>query len=170
MKRTLRFGAGAIAVATWLAAGTPSGIRSPVPPRAGDRESAVDRSMAGLQHDVDRLHQRIAPSAVPLARRDLFRFRATEVQPPSSPDAPAPVASASPAAEPAPPFTLIGVAEDATPDGVVRTAIVSVRGDVQLLKPGDVVAGRFRVVSVDPHSLELTELDSARTPVTLTLR
>lgn len=169
VRRTVWFGAGAIAVATWLAAATTSGVRTSVPPPAPDPPSELDRAYAGLQRDVGRLQQRMAPAAAPMLQRDPFRFQTPVPRAGAPALAQARALVPVPAAvEPGPPLSLVGIAEDPGPEGVVRTAIVSSRGDVLLLRPGDVVADRFRVVRIDGQSLELRALDSDA-PVTLTL-
>lgn len=170
--RTVWFGAGSIAVATWLAAATTSGIRTPALPTAREPESPLERSMSGLQHDVERLHQRIAPSATPLSHRDLFRFQVPA--PRRSPAAPidqqAPLAPPPAGADRAAALTLIGVAEDAAPEGITRTAVVSAFGDVLLLKPGDTIGDRFRVLNITAQSVEVQDLGPSGSTITLTLR
>jgi hypothetical protein len=53
---------------------------------------------------------------------------------------------------------LSGIAEDATPDGVVRTAIISGFGQLFLAKEGDQVTDRYRVVKISSDVVELTDL------------
>ena len=53
---------------------------------------------------------------------------------------------------------LSGIAEDATPDGVVRTAIISGFGQLFLAKEGDPVTDRYRVVKISSDVVELTDL------------
>jgi hypothetical protein len=60
---------------------------------------------------------------------------------------------------PEPPLSLIGVAEQQTPTGPARTAIVTADSDeIYMLKEGDVLGARYRVKAVGPDSLELTDL------------
>ena len=143
VKRTIWFGAGSIAVATWLTAST-AGPRSPAATAAPARAAQIDRSAAALRLEVERLHDRIGPTAVPTGRRDLFRFSTANRRPAAAVQWPAPAApAATPIAPPAPPLKLIGIAEDVSADGAARTAIVSGLGDVFLVKPGDTIAGRI---------------------------
>lgn len=67
---------------------------------------------------------------------------------------PAPI---GPPAEPA--IELIGVAENETPDGVRRTAIISaLGGELFLVKEGETVAARYRVGAVSGDAVELQDL------------
>ena len=61
-------------------------------------------------------------------------------------------------APPPPSLSLIGVAEDVTPDGVVRTAIVSGLGDVFLVKVGDTIRDRYRVGPVSGDATQIIDL------------
>ena len=60
-------------------------------------------------------------------------------------------------------FKLIGFAEDAGPDGVIRTAIISGQGQLYLVKEGETVAWIYRVGTMWPDSVEL--LDSTGGPI-----
>jgi len=70
---------------------------------------------------------------------------------------------------PPPPFKLIGVAEEAGPDGPVRTAIIAAPGQVFLVKEGDAVASRYRVTKISAEVVELVEPGDAP-PLRLSLR
>ena len=68
---------------------------------------------------------------------------------------PEPVAPAP--AEPA--IELVGLAENRTKDGIVRTAIVSsLSGDLYLVKEGDSIVDRYKVKAVGADTVELTDL------------
>lgn len=83
---------------------------------------------------------------------------------------PAAVADVSVPQQPVRPvLTLIGVAEDVTPDGVVRTAIVSGLGDVFLVKAGDAVRARSRVEQVSGDAVQVVDTATTAT-TTLALR
>ena len=78
-------------------------------------------------------------------------------------DAPTPVALR-------PSLTLIGIAEDASADGVVRTAIVSGLADLFLVKAGETIdGGRYRIDLVSADAVQLTDTLTA-SPTTLALR
>jgi hypothetical protein len=167
-RRTVWFGAASVAVATWLAAST-SGPPQPASSVQPSRTPPIDRYTDTLHLEADRLHARLAPTATPTLRRDLFRFsgeRRAAVAPAraAGPDTAAPIV-----AEAAPPLKLIGIAEDAGPDGPVRTAVVSGLGDVFLVKPGDMIAGRYRVQAVSHEAVQLIE-SATDVETTLALR
>ncbi len=173
MKRTIGFGLLSIAVATWLTAASTPDVRPPAAPLPPAQPSRLDASSATLEAAVTRLHARIGPTAVPEGRRDLFRFSARAPRPGRTPapraiDAVPDVPPAAPALPAPPMLTLIGVAEDASPDGPVRTAIVSGLGDVFLVKPGESISGRFRVAAVSAASVDLVDTaTSSQTTLTL---
>ena len=68
-----------------------------------------------------------------------------------------------PVAPPPPPFKLIGVAEDAGPAGPVRTAIVSGPGQLFLVKEGQNVTLRYRVIKISADVVELQDLGDKTT-------
>jgi hypothetical protein len=145
------------ALAAWIAAAATSGSRHvdlPVAPKS----AAIDASGAELAAEIIRLHDRLHPTTVPRQpARNLFEFnaevRARVVAAAAAPAA-APVAeAASPAAAEAPPLSLIGVAEDSG----VRTAIISMQGQLFLVKEGEAVADRYAVARVGSDTVDLTD-------------
>ena len=71
-----------------------------------------------------------------------------------------------------PPLILAGLAEDAGPNGPVRTAIISGAGQVFLVKEGEAFSLRgitYRVARVSENSVELVEASDG-TPRTLSLK
>ena len=62
-----------------------------------------------------------------------------------------------------PPMTLAGVAENRTPNGPDRTAVISGMGELFLVKPGDQVTPRFRVVTIHADAVELEDLETETT-------
>lgn len=173
IRRIVWFGLASIAVATWLTAASAPDVRPPAAPLVPEPPARLDTSSATLQAEITRLHARIGPTAVPEGRRDLFRFSARAPRPTRQavrrPVDAVPEAAPMPAVIPAvPPLALIGVAEDASPDGPVRTAIVSGLGDVFLVKPGESISGRFRVAAVSPASVDIVDITtSVQTTLTL---
>jgi hypothetical protein len=169
VRRVLWLGVSALAIATWFAAASTSGVRSPVAPVAAPRVTALDRSSAALQSEVARLHERLGPTATPSRSRDLFRFNARALSHRPSPrtavdavDVPPPVTPPRPA------FKLIGIAEDTSEGGTIRTAIVSGPGDIFLVKPGDTLGGQYHVDQVSAEAVQLTDtVTSASTTLVL---
>jgi hypothetical protein len=135
------------------------------------RPSAIDGSGAALAGEISRLHERLRPSAgPPQAGRDLFSYASSRPRPveplqvPKAALSEAPIPRSTPSA-----LKLSGIAEDATPDGVVRTAIISGLGQLFLVKEGETVTDRFRVVKISSDVVELTDL-AERTTLRLALR
>ena len=129
------------AFAAWLYAAATSGNH--------DRQQsveikppAIDSRGDELAAEIARLHERLRPSVTPRQPgRDLFSFVSPAPRP-----APASISPAAPIdppiARPAPPaLKLSGIAEDATPDGLVRTAILSGSGELFVAKEGDTRRG-----------------------------
>lgn len=172
-RRVFSFGVSTLALASWFSAASTPDVDVPTPAtRVAPRvPTALDRSSALLQSEIDRLHDRLAPTSRPSHSRDLFRFNAPKPRRPSQAAAPiaAAVEQAEPVQEQPPALKLIGVAEDASSEGVVRTAILSGLGDVFLVKAGDVVSGRFRIDQVAPDAVQITNVATAAV-TTLALR
>ncbi len=113
---------------------------------------------AEVQAQTARLKSRLAQAPAPTepvrnpfsygAREDGRRLART-ASPAALPD-PVTMAPAEPAIE------LVGVAEDRTAQGVVRTAIVSaLSGDLWVVKEGETVAGRYKVTAIGADAVEL---------------
>jgi hypothetical protein len=66
-------------------------------------------------------------------------------------------------------LTLLGIAEDAGPDGPVRTAIISSRGGLFHVSAGEQVGERYRVAAVSAADATLVDLADGAT-FQLTLR
>lgn len=175
IRRVFSFAVSTLALASWFSAASTPDVPSPVTRVAPRGPSPLDRSSALLQSEIDRLHDRLSPAARPSHSRDLFRFnaprprRSTQAAAAASAANVAPVTAAAPVQEQPPALQLIGVAEDAAPDGVVRTAILSGLGDVFLVKAGDVISGRFRVDQIAADAVQLTTI-STSSVTTLALR
>jgi hypothetical protein len=164
VKRTATLVVVGLPVAAWLYAAATSGSRPTVVVPA-ERTSRIEARSEALAAEVARLHERLRPDATPRQpARNLFAFTARAAAP--APIAPRPALSEAavqiPIAPP-PPFKLIGVAEDAGPGGLVRTAIVSAPGQVFLVKEGDTIATRFRVLKISADVVELTDTGDAST-------
>ena len=78
------------------------------------------------------------------------------------PARPAPTTSPAPTAPvvaPEPPLTLIGLAEDQSPAGAIRTAIISADGgEVLMVRVGEFIGARYKVQAIGADSVELADL------------
>jgi hypothetical protein len=166
VKRTATIGVVGGALAAWLAAAATSGIRDQPPPAAAVRPQSIDLSGAALAAEIQRLHERLRPSAAPRQPgRNLFEFTPPKVAPaPLAFPARAAPSEAVVAVPAAPPLRLTGLAEDPAPDGtVVRTAIISAPGQLFLAKVGDPVTAKYRVSRISADAVELIDLSDNST-------
>jgi hypothetical protein len=144
------------------------------PPAAESSDSVQTSGTADLAAEVQaqtaRLKARLAqaPSASePIRNPFTFAPRDNGRRAPRA-ATPVPEPVALPPAEPA--IELVGVAEDRTKDGIVRTAIVSsLSGDLFLVKEGETIVDRYKVKAVGPDAVDLSDLLSGGTR-RLTLR
>jgi hypothetical protein len=139
-----------------------------------DRDTEIERAPRARQADppdavaiavssqAARLRTLIAQAPVPGPNaRNPFAFAATR-----APRAEAATVHAAVAAEaapvlpsPLPALTLVGVAEDATPDGPHRTAIVAGDGDtIYMVVEGEPVGDRYRVRKIGADAIELEDV------------
>jgi hypothetical protein len=147
------------AFAAWLAAAATSGIHD-VPSPSVSRPSPAETRGAELAAEIARLHERLRPTTLPRHGRNLFEFAST--RPASAPVAHTtalaePVPMPAPSAPAPPPLTLVGVAEDAGPDGLVRTAIISGLGQLFIVKEDEAVTLRYRVARISADVVELAD-------------
>jgi hypothetical protein len=164
LNRAVTIGVAGAALAAWLAAAATSGSRDTVRPLV--RQSPiVDRRGAALASEIARLHERLKPTATPREPgRNLFSFGSRKARPAALADRGRPAPS-----EPAivrqipPPLRLSGIAEDGMPPDVVRTAILSGFGQLFLVKEGENVTERYRVVRISPEAVELTDVADGST-------
>ena len=160
-KRTATLLVVGAALAAWLYAAANSGVDS-APPLAAGKTPPIDQRGAALASEIARLHDQLRPSATPRQpSRNLFSYGARPVRQASLPPAeiPKPALTEVPAARPAAPvLKLSGIAEDNTPAGWVRTAVISTAGQLYLAKEGEKVTDRFQVVKISSDAVELTDL------------
>ena len=154
--KTLLAGGGL--VATWFAV-TPSDTTAP---KAG--ATIVDRARPGgalladdLAAEEAKLRRHDGNLPPRPSTRNPFRFSAK--QPAATSSHPGQAAEALAPTEPAQPaqpsLSLSGIAERKTPQGLVRTAIISGEGQLYLVTEGEMVAGRYRVMTVDSDAVTL---------------
>jgi hypothetical protein len=153
--KTLLAGGGL--VATWLAV-TPSDTTAP---KAG--VTTVERARPGGALLADDLaaeeakllrHDNLPPRS---STRNPFRFGAKQTAATlSHPGTAAAPLAPTEAAQPAQPsLSLSGIAERKTPQGPVRTAIISGEGQLYLVTEGEMLAGRYRVMTVESDAVTL---------------
>ena len=175
LKRVLTLGVVGAALAAWLAAASTTGNR-PITGNSVRHTTPVEMRGAELSAEIARLRERLHPTAAPQAPvRNLFEFsrtapgrRAAAAPRPAVTDEPAP----PPAARPVPlaaSFRLVGIAEDAGPDGPIRTAIISGSGQLFFAKAGDRVAERYEVARISGDAAELVDLND-HSALTLALK
>ena len=159
-KRTLTLAAVGSALAIWLAAAATSGPGAPIDPIV-PRVSPLDSRGEALAIEIARLHEHLRPTATPrMPSRNLFSFTPRPAAPPPLPPPlpPRPALSEAATARPsAPPLKLSGIAEDKIGDGVVRSAIISGLNQLFVVKEGEPVTDRYRVVKISPEVVELSD-------------
>jgi hypothetical protein len=166
-KRAAGYTGGALLLLAWLASAgglirqEPEAAAVPSPPVETNDAATL---AAEVQAQTLRLKNRMAAAPSPQEPfRNPFAFA----------ERPAAIRAASPARVeadsapqiPAPPLEpaieLIGVAETASPNGVLRTAIISAHsGELFLVKQGETLAARYRVGAVAADAVELNDLVS----------
>jgi hypothetical protein len=159
-KRTTTIGVVGALIA-WLAGAATS--KYTIPPPAVVQQTAIEKRGAELASEIDRLHERLAPTVAPrLPARNLFTFRAAArpaaaaVAPPLPPG-PA-LIEARPSTVSLPPLKLSGIAEDPGADGPIRIAFISGDGQLFMAKEGELVTTRYRVAKISADVVELTDV------------
>jgi hypothetical protein len=129
---------------------------------AGTESLAVE-----VRSQAAKLHARMADAPVPSASvRNPFSFGAAPramragdsvVRAAVTPDP----GVIFPAAAPLPVFTLMGIAEEASPSGPRRTAIIGGEGDaIYMVAEGQAVGGRYKVTKIGADAVELEDLQT----------
>ena len=162
LKRTTTIAVVGAALAAWLAGAATS--NHVIPSVAVHRPEGIEQRGAALAVEIERLHERLAPSAAPRTPgRNLFTFHAPAAKPMPAPVAPAAAPRPAlsefvPAPLSLPPLKLAGIAEDAGADGPVRIAFISGEGQLFMVKEGDTVTPRYRVAKISADVIELTDV------------
>lgn len=119
-----------------------------------------------IQRQADRLRRRLAASPVLQQQaRNPFAFRTVAARP--SAQTPRalrpPSAPPVPAEPPEPALSMIGVAEQRRPQGLVRTAMLVTAGDELLMVGvGDTVLHRYTVTAINTDGVELSDSSTGR--------
>lgn len=164
-RAALWFG-GSTLLAAWLAAAAaPSLAPESVAQAPSARMSEPDRKAVELATEAERLGARLSvvSSPRPMMRNPfLFASRVPKAVP-SGPVGTLPSSGPGPAAA-APRISLLGVAEDVPGSSPVRTAIVSLAGELLLVKEGESIgAGRYRLTHVGADAIEIEDIVESRT-------
>ena len=163
-KRTTTIGVVGALIA-WLAGAATS--KYTIPPPAVFQQTAIEKRGAELASEIDRLHERLAPTVAPrVPARNLFTFRAA-ARPAAVavvPAAPLPaLTEARPPTVSLPPLKLSGIAEDPGADGPIRIAFIAGDGQLFMAKEGELVTTRYRVAKISADVVELTDLIDSST-------
>ena len=157
-KRTTTIVVVGAALIAWLAGAATS--NHTIPPVAVVQYTSLERRGAELAVEIERLHERLAPTEPLTPGRNLFSFRAQTARPMSIPAASRAALTElpPPTAPPTlPPLKLSGVAEDAGVDGPVRIAFIAGDGQLFMVKEGDTVTPRYRVAKITAEVVELVD-------------
>ena len=155
--KTLWLTGGAV-LAAWLAV-TP-------PTTAPGRSAATDAGKpapvrAQTADDLDAQEARLRRylDGVPLraSTRNPFRFAAKRAAETAQRSAAAGAPASMPAAPAQPSLSLSGIAEQKTPQGVIRTAVISGEGQLYLVTEGEQVGTRYRVARVESDAVVLRD-------------
>jgi Tfp pilus assembly protein PilP len=153
-------------LAAWLAtAGVPQPPPEPAAAPAPVQTSGTESLAQEVQAQAGRLRDRLAAAPAPQTpARNPFAFAPRQDTPARAARtslAPAAPPSA-PAVLPEPGLELIGIAEDQSPQGPIRTAIISAEGgELLMVKVGEYLGARYRVQAIGPDVVELADLTTA---------
>jgi hypothetical protein len=155
--KALWLGGGGV-LATWLAVTPNQSVptSAPVP----EQRPAVSQTPSAdeLRAQTIRLRERTTSVSLAVSKRNPFRFNESKSAAPSRVAPAPPAAEALPPPAPLPPpLTLTGVTGKQTASGMKRTAVISGVGQMYFVGEGDVVAGRYTVVKVDPEAVVLRD-------------
>lgn len=160
-RRAIAYVGSALLLLAWLATASgdvrrPQAVRAPSQP--GD-SAVLQTVVADVQAQAVRLRHRLATAPAPSPTRNPFAFemrarpaarRATVVAPAIDPE---------PAAPSEPLLALVGIAEQNTATGLVRTAMISTAGDdLLMVTEGQTIVARYRVTTIGTDVVELKDL------------
>jgi hypothetical protein len=166
LRKAAFFGVGVALLATYFAAANmPSQDLEPVRERPARVPVAPEALAVEVNSQAARLHARMAQAPLPQTNpRNPFSFGLAPRPPQQQRTVSAAVAEevvAPPAAPPPPVLTLMGIAEETSPDGPRRTAVIGGEGDhLYMVREGDVLGGAYRVKKIGADAVELEDLVS----------
>jgi hypothetical protein len=156
----------ALVLVAWLAGAAGIAVTSPSPqPQPGHVGVSATQALADeVQAQASRLRARMARAPAPRTPvRNPFAFAKRTATPAQEPPGvlPKPLGPAQ-SGPGEPPLQLVGIAERETPAGVVRTALITADSDeLFMMVEGDTLGGRYRVKTVFPDGVELTDLTTS---------
>jgi hypothetical protein len=158
---------GATLIAAWFAsAASEPGQRDQPPPRPTPApQTDTERLAAGVQAQAARLRERLASAPVPQQPlRNPFTFDRREAAAPRLAEQPMEFVAPPPPMPAAPALMLVGIAEQQSPAGLVRIAMLSGDSDdVLMARVGESVIGRYEVLAIDPEAVELKDIVTGTT-------
>jgi hypothetical protein len=159
------YGIGGVLLVACLAAANMPQEREPSPVRAPrvERGTAPQALAVEVSAQAARLRERLAQAPMPgVNTRNPFSFAARPVASAVAPVVHAAVAADEPApvfTAPLPALTLMGIAEDSTPAGPKRTAVIGGDADaLYMVSEGDAVGDRYRVTKIGVDAVELEDV------------
>jgi hypothetical protein len=164
MRAAAYVGGGALLVA-WFAAAAGSPTQDLAPARESSAGSAATSGSASIATEVQaqaaRLRERLSQAPTPaLHPRNPFSFAAAPVAHPTARSiAAAPIEPPPPVVAPTPVLSLMGIAEEASPEGTHRTAVIGGANDaLYFVMEGQALADRYRVTTIGHDAVELKDL------------
>jgi len=161
--KTALYGVGGALLVAYLAAANMPGERPAAPEKAPAQSKGPHAIASEVESQAARLQTRMATAPVPDRNpRNPFAFGAVPRPPrPAERMVRAAVAD-EPAPAPLPPLpmlTLMGIAEETTPQGPRRTAVIGGEGDsLFMVTEGQAVGDRYKVTRIGADAVELEDL------------
>jgi hypothetical protein len=128
--------------------------------------SGAETLAQDVQAQAERLRTRLAAAPSPRpALRNPFAFTPRQtVKPREHRPAVEKVGPEPPLPPPEPAIELIGMTTSQTPDGPIRTAVISaLSGELFLVKEGEMIATRYKVAAVAADAVDLSDLITGAT-------
>lgn len=165
-RKAVFVGVGVALLASYFAAANmPSQDLEPVRERPARPAVSPGTLAVEVSSQAARLQARMAQAPLPESNpRNPFSFGvAPRVPQPRTVRAAVAPADEQPVAAPAPPpppvLTLMGIAEEASPDGARRTAVIGGEGDhLFMVREGDLLGGAYKVRKIGADAVELEDL------------
>lgn len=158
-------GGGALLVAWLAAANTSTRADPPASAAAVTTPDRIDDLAMQVRAEGAQLHSRLTRAPAPTVNaRNLFSFAPVAAPRAARPRSAAPAAEAESAPLPAPPLplTLMGIAENPSPNGPARTAILALGqgqgDDIYMVTVGETIAARYSVTAIGADAIELKDL------------